>query len=571
MSSSDGGSSRVSIPYRLRKTLQSIREITGKQHSDEDIFAVYKDSFNDPYETAQKLLFLDTFHEVRSKREKKKENIVPVTQASGRGGRRNFSSSNSYQGNGRNASFKRENGANHVTRGSRTALPVTNKASNITVPNEIKVSGPTSVPSEVSNHKVQDDPSLIPASRCSSQSDRATEIETASKQGKTQLVPKSDVSEQSHVTFPFHLQVAKGLQNGLTFGSFDSNFVKEVSSNNGSSGGDNSNFESSDGTGDDEREPSPTANGIPGVASAREEASTFSEDKDYGISNSAPGAEPVVHSDHIVPSVEEVLKEEALSNTETHQIAPLSVFGLVSSLSAIGQPVNTEAAETQPGNSNSPAISLVSYPPDQSSIAAASQQANFLRQQYPPNFFPYGPYYSPYYMPPPYIHQFLSPNGIPQQSFFPPGAALTAPSHVNPVGNTENPPTTNPYLNASPMVASSIPSATTLNSIHSEEKASPLTESAAAWIGQGFGNLQVNPMYNLAFQGQPVGFPLVQAGHGGLMGIHQPTQPMAAASTTYQTLPPPPHTTTAMGEPIGHPHIAYQQPQAALTNWVNNY
>lgn len=45
-----------------------------------------------------------------------------------------------HAGNGRNASFKRENGANHVTRGSRTALPATNKASNnnITVPNEIK-------------------------------------------------------------------------------------------------------------------------------------------------------------------------------------------------------------------------------------------------------------------------------------------------------------------------------------------------------------------------------------------------------------------------------------------------
>lgn len=97
------------------------------------------------------------------------------------------------------------------------------------------------------------------------------------------------------------------------------------------------------------------------------------------------------------------------------------------------------------------------------------------------------------------------------------------------------------------------------------------TESAAAWIAQGLGNLQVNPMYNLALQGQPLGFPFVQAGHGGLMGIHQPTQPMAAASTTYQTLLPPPHTTAAMTEPIGQPHIAYQQPQAALTSWVNNY
>lgn len=57
-SSADGGSSRVSIPPHLRETLQSIREITGKQHSDEDIYAVYKESLNDPFETAQKLRFL---------------------------------------------------------------------------------------------------------------------------------------------------------------------------------------------------------------------------------------------------------------------------------------------------------------------------------------------------------------------------------------------------------------------------------------------------------------------------------------------------------------------------------
>ncbi|EOA40054.1 hypothetical protein CARUB_v10008748mg [Capsella rubella] len=553
--SSDGGSSRVSIPHHLRKTLQSIREITGKQHSDEDIFAVYKDSFNDPDETAQKLLFLDTFHEVKSKKEKRKENIVPIIQASGRGGRRNFASSNTYQGNGRSASFKRANGANHATGGSRTALPATNKAGNIAVPTEIKDSDATSLPSKVSNHKVQDDVSLISTSHCSSQS--VTEIETVFNKGKTHSLPKSDASERCHVTFPFHLQDAKALQNGLTFGSFDSNFVNEVSSTNGASGGGDSNLESSHGTGDGEREPSPTSNGVPGVASAREEASTFSEDKDHEISNLAPEAELIVHSDHNVPPVEEVLKEEDLSNTQTHQIAygqqaPLSMFGLVPSISALGQHLNTEAAETQTGNSNAAAIALVSYPPDQGSIAAASQQANLYRQQYPPNFFPYGPYYSPYYMPPPYIHQFVSPNGIPQQSYFPPGAALTAPSHVGPVGNTENPSQANLSLHASPTVATQIPTATALNSIHSEENASPMTESAAPWIGQGFGNLQ--------------------GGHGGLMGIHQPTLPMtAAASTTYQTLPPGPHTTTSMAEPIGNPHITYQQHQAALTNWVNNY
>lgn len=53
--------SRVSIPADLRETFQNIREYTGKQHSDEDIFSVFKDCLNDPHETAQKLLFLGEF------------------------------------------------------------------------------------------------------------------------------------------------------------------------------------------------------------------------------------------------------------------------------------------------------------------------------------------------------------------------------------------------------------------------------------------------------------------------------------------------------------------------------
>ncbi|CDY53767.1 BnaCnng25590D [Brassica napus] len=554
----DGGSARVSIPRSLRETVQSIREMTGKQHSDEDIYAVYKESFNDPFETAQKLRFLDTFH----------ENLVPINQASARTGRRNFASSNTYHGsNGRSSSFKRESGSNHVTGGSRPSLPNTNnRARNPTVPRATKVPAP----SGVSNHKVEDDftatvnkgvaeklplsksisfsedavkpetskanseqvappvsvsvvqnhtqdvisaqpdvnnqpaelqsstfgrqdPSLISASHCSNHSDQVTGNETASKKGKARSLLKLDVGERSHVTFPLHLQVADELQNGLTFGSFDSNFVKELSSTYGASGGDDSDFKSSHGTGDDERDSSPTTNGIHAVASARGASSYFEDDN--GIPNSAPGALP---------------------NTQPHQIAygqdaPFSVFGLVPSFSALGQPL---------GNSNAPAMSLVSNPPGQSSIAAVSQQAtNLFGQQYPPSFFPYGPYYPQFYMPPPYIHQFLGPNGIPQQSYFPPGAAIAAPTHIAPVGDNENPPTTNPSQHASSTVVTHTPSATALNSIHSEERTSPMTGNAAAWIGQGLGNLQMSQMYNLALQGQPLGFPVVQAGHRGLMGI----------------------------------------------------
>ncbi|XP_022717224.1 uncharacterized protein LOC111275888 [Durio zibethinus] len=68
-----GEGSRVSIPDNVRETIQSIREITGKQHSDEEIYAVLKEFSMDPNETAQKLLYLDTFYEVKRKRDKKKE------------------------------------------------------------------------------------------------------------------------------------------------------------------------------------------------------------------------------------------------------------------------------------------------------------------------------------------------------------------------------------------------------------------------------------------------------------------------------------------------------------------
>lgn len=55
------GGSRVPIPSSVRKTIQNIREITGKQHSDHEIYAVLKECYMDPNETAQKLLYLGIF------------------------------------------------------------------------------------------------------------------------------------------------------------------------------------------------------------------------------------------------------------------------------------------------------------------------------------------------------------------------------------------------------------------------------------------------------------------------------------------------------------------------------
>uniref|UniRef100_A0A7C8YFQ8 GBF-interacting protein 1 N-terminal domain-containing protein n=1 Tax=Opuntia streptacantha TaxID=393608 RepID=A0A7C8YFQ8_OPUST len=73
---SNSGGSRVSIPNSVRKTIQDIKEITGN-HSEEDIYAMLKDCSMDPNETTQRLLHLDTLHEVKRKRDKRKEVFTP--------------------------------------------------------------------------------------------------------------------------------------------------------------------------------------------------------------------------------------------------------------------------------------------------------------------------------------------------------------------------------------------------------------------------------------------------------------------------------------------------------------
>ncbi|KAJ8756219.1 hypothetical protein K2173_024766 [Erythroxylum novogranatense] len=61
------------LSARVRKTIQSIKEIVG-DFSDADIYMSLKESNMDPNETTQKLLNQDPFHEVKRKRDKKKEN-----------------------------------------------------------------------------------------------------------------------------------------------------------------------------------------------------------------------------------------------------------------------------------------------------------------------------------------------------------------------------------------------------------------------------------------------------------------------------------------------------------------
>ncbi|KAL5101128.1 hypothetical protein RYX36_005455 [Vicia faba] len=125
MSGGGGGGSRVPIPNNVRNTIIDIREITGKQHTDDEIYAVLKECSMDPNETAQKLLYLDTFHEVRRRRDRKKEGSSSrVSEESrsrqrgqGRGARGasgGYSSNFFDGGGGRNFANRRENGVHHI-------------------------------------------------------------------------------------------------------------------------------------------------------------------------------------------------------------------------------------------------------------------------------------------------------------------------------------------------------------------------------------------------------------------------------------------------------------------------
>jgi hypothetical protein len=77
--------------------------------------------------------------------------------------------------------------------------------------------------------------------------------------------------------------------------------------------------------------------------------------------------------------------------------------------------------------------------PMQNSIAVTQQQVPLFRpaagvhlSHYPPNYIPYGHYFSPFYIPPPAIHQYLGNSAFPQQP--PAGSVYPAPPPAAPTG-----------------------------------------------------------------------------------------------------------------------------------------
>ncbi|CAN6926660.1 unnamed protein product [Brassica oleracea] len=122
-----GGGARVSIPAKTRKTIQTIKEITAGNYSEEEIHAMLLECNMNPDEATDRLSLQDPFLEVKKKRDKRKENISNKDSVEpqwrsggpgrgGRGGRVNFPSRHSsHDGAGAKNSFRKENGPKHIT------------------------------------------------------------------------------------------------------------------------------------------------------------------------------------------------------------------------------------------------------------------------------------------------------------------------------------------------------------------------------------------------------------------------------------------------------------------------
>ncbi|XVF14488.1 hypothetical protein REPUB_Repub09cG0064400 [Reevesia pubescens] len=71
--SGGGGGGGGKIPASVKKVVQNLKEIVDNNCTDSEIYSVLKDCNMDPNDAVQRLLSQDTFHEVKSRRERRKE------------------------------------------------------------------------------------------------------------------------------------------------------------------------------------------------------------------------------------------------------------------------------------------------------------------------------------------------------------------------------------------------------------------------------------------------------------------------------------------------------------------
>ncbi|XP_024026610.1 GBF-interacting protein 1-like isoform X2 [Morus notabilis] len=242
----------------------------------------------------------------------------------------------------------------------------------------------------------------------------------------------------------------------------------------------------------------------------------------------------------------------------------------------------------------------------QSSIAVTQQPVPVFRppagmhiSHYPPNYFSYGHYFPPFYVPPPAIHQFLGNGTFSQQPQAggvypaPPAAAATGVKYSVPqykpgtnTGNSAHIGMTSGYGPYGSSPGGYIPnSATTVGNSTTNDDLGPSqfkennvyiagqqSEGSAMWVaapGRDISSLPTSSFYNLPPQGQHVAFTPAQAGHGTFAGIYHPAQ--AVTATTVHPLLQQSQTMAGAVDMVGPGGGVYQQPQHTQINWPSNY
>ncbi|KAK8611669.1 hypothetical protein V6N13_131715 [Hibiscus sabdariffa] len=240
----------------------------------------------------------------------------------------------------------------------------------------------------------------------------------------------------------------------------------------------------------------------------------------------------------------------------------------------------------------------------QSSMAVTQQPVPVYRSaagvhlpHYPPNFIQYAPFYSPFYVPSPAIHQFINNGVFPQQpqagAVYPsaPAAPTTGVKfslpQFKPGNNTPNsahigmPSGYGPYGSSSASYPSS--AMTTGNSTTNEDLggaqfkennvyvSGQQSEGSTVWIappGRDISSLPASSFYNLAPPGQNVTFAPTQVVPGSFAGIYHP---QAATAAAVHPLIQQAQTMAGAVNMGGSAAGVYRQPQHAQMNWPSNY
>ncbi|KAM7279610.1 hypothetical protein ACFE04_006744 [Oxalis oulophora] len=436
----------------------------------------------------------------------------------------------------------------------------------------------------------------------------AIEAPTISVEANCQSVPETMVRDDGqHVIFPNHFQVPEAVKIGFTFGSFEANLGAGINHVN-DNGADSITH---------------------AVESSLENDETFVQFStgDQVVSSIVEGDNPD-HQQSISSSIENVVstddnlptgqnlkfvesKPEMLMLPEGHQNPPVQSvsnygFGFMPAIPG-NQFLQFEGHATQNGNHQ--VSSSVSQSPAVPN--STSPQPIIYRQPYPPNYYHYAQYLSPFYMPP--IQQFINPNALPPQQspsgnvYLPPTAGTATPGVKFPVpqfklgANSAIPP---PHMGVpsaygsytSPVGFSSVSGMASGTAANNEDfLASQLkenhiyttgpmfnilhdqslqSEGSPLWFpapAQDLTRMQISSSYNLPLQGQHLAYS-AQAGHGAYPGIYQTAQSMGAPSNPNSLLQQP-QSVPAGPETVARPSSGafQQQPQLAQMNWKSNF